>query len=477
MDAFLEKLWKFFSSLKLALVLFVLLVISTMAGSIILQRPIAEPGQLERVYSPETIKWLDKFDLLDVFHSWWYLLQLFLLTINITIASIDMWPRFKTRMESFKPILNPDLPYSPFHGKLLLSSIDKSKVVERLKEIFQKKFRPAIVNEKEGKIFLGAESARWAHLGVYVIHTGLVLILIGGLIGNRTGFEGAMQLAAGESSNLYMDRVNVGRQVALDFTVHCVKTWMEKYPDGTPKSYFSDLEIIDEGKVVKRQLIKVNEPLVYKGIYLYQATFGQKPSGEKTEFTLEIIDNKTGKRKNIVTDFDKEEIFGPSKNGGKLKIADYTENVPLNVEGHAKNLGEAVQVLLSEQGEDPQPIWVFKEFPDFDKSVRKGKYQIIFKNFNYDYQVVDVTGLQVARNPGINIVWAGSAILVLGLLATFFIPHRKLWAVVDDRSILIVAASHRHPETFAKKVRTLIHQLGQEWGAEVVISEKMQDLL
>ncbi len=457
--------------------LFVLLVISTMAGSIILQRPIAEPGQLERVYSPETIQWFDKFQLLDVFHSWWYLLQLFLLTINITIASIDMWPRFQRRMESFKPTLNPELPLPVHHGKIVLepSSLDRGRVIERIRDLFRKKFRPAIMTEKDGAVFFGAESARWAHLGVYVIHTGLVLILIGGLIGNRTGFEGQMQLASGEESNVYLDRLNPGKKVVLDFTIRCVKTWMEKYPDGSPKSYFSDLEVIDEGRVVKRQLIKVNEPLVYKGVYFYQATFGQRPGDEKTEFNLEVIDTQSGRKSRIVTDFDKEEKIGKK---GTLKVVDYAENVPLNVEGHARNLGEAVQIALSESGEDPQPVWLFKEFPDFDKSVRKGRYHVVFEKFHYDFKTIEVTGLQVARNPGINIVWLGSAILMIGLLATFFIPHRKLWMVLDDNKVWVAATSHRHPENFAKKVRGLIGELGREWNArEVFLSDRMKEII
>jgi len=134
---------------------------------------------------------------------------------------------------------------------------------------------------------------------------------------------------------------------------------MEKYPEGTPKAYFSVLQIIDEGRVVQEKMIKVNDPLIYKGIYFYQATFGQRPAKKKTEFTIDVIDSKSGGKKTLKTDFDREEKLGSK---GKFKIVDYAENVPLNVEGHAKNLGEAVQLALSENGEEPQPVWIFKAF-------------------------------------------------------------------------------------------------------------------
>ncbi len=425
-----------------------------MAGSIILQRPIAEPGQLERVYSPETIVWLDHFGLLDVFHSWWFLLQLFLLTINITVASIEMWPKFKSRIESFQPILrNDDIP--EMHAVMTYSG-DKKNVAEKISVWLSKKFRKPVLIEKEGRYYLGAQSARFAHLGVYIIHAGLITVLIGGLIGNRKGFEGQILLSKGEQTNFYNDRNTPGKRVFLDFTIRCTGTRMEKYPDGSPKAYFSDLEVVDEGRVVLQKTIKVNDPLIYKDIYFYQATFGQKPADEKTIITLEVFNPKNGKIKTVVTDFEKEEKL---PQGGFFRVIDYSENIPLAIEGHARNLGEAVQLELSEQGGEPKPVWLFKEFPNFDKEVRKGKYQFVFKNFKEDYRIVEVTGLQVARNPGIKITWTGSALLLLGLLATFFIPHRKLWAVVEEGKIFIAASSHRHPETFAKKVRRMVKEL------------------
>src|SRR5262245_4799625 len=108
LDQIADRLWAFFSSLKLALGLFIALAVSTMAGSIVLQRPIAQPGQLERAYGPETLVWLDRFGLLDVFHSWWFVLQLALLALNLTVVSIEMWPKFRRRIQSFTPVLEAD---------------------------------------------------------------------------------------------------------------------------------------------------------------------------------------------------------------------------------------------------------------------------------------------------------------------------------------------------------------------------------
>lgn len=451
LDKLAETLWGLFSSLKLALGLFIALAVSTMAGSIVLQRPIAEPGQLERAYGPETLHWLDFFGLLDVFHSWWFVLQLAFLAVNLTIVSIEMWPKFKRRIQSFQSFLEDrsETSASLRHG------LSPREAAERLARLVSKRFRKPTLIERNGKIHLGAESGKYAHLGVYVIHTGIVLILIGGMITGLKGFEGMIQLSPGGSADFYFDREVEGRRVPLGFAVRCVGARMEKYPDGSPKAYFSDLEIVDQGRTVAKKTIKVNDPLSYRGIYFYQATFGERPADEKTEITIEALDPKTGKSKIVKTDFGRTEVLGK----GTIRVIDYAENLPLDLEGHARNLGEAVKLELSEVGEPPRPIWLFRNFPDFDREVRKGAQHLIFRDFSYDYRMESVTGLQVARNPGINVTWTGATLLMAGLLATFLIPHRKLWLVVSEGEVLVASASHRHPETFARKVRRIVGEV------------------
>ncbi len=466
-DKIADRLWRFFSSFKLAVWLFIALAVSTMAGSIVLQRPIAEPGQLERAYGPEALRWLDFFGLLDVFHSWWFVLQLALLALNLTVVSIDMWPRFKKRIQSFSLVLDGEESAEggmssgggEMHARLALPRGTKVReTAARLAELVARRFRRPRMTEKDGKVYLGAQSGRYAHLGVYVIHTGIVLVLIGGMITGLKGFEGMIQLSPGEKAASYLDRAVEGRRVPLGFEIRCLEAWMEKYPDGSPKAYFSDLEIVDQGKIVARKTIKVNDPLSYKGIAFYQATFGQGSAEEKTSVTIDVVDPKTKKTATVVTDFGKSESLPNGK--GTLKAVDYAENIPLDLEGHVRNLGEAVKLEVSEDGGlNSKTVWLFKDYPDFDRDMRRGATHLIFRNFSHDFKTVNVTGLQVARNPGINVTWIGSALLMAGLLSTFWVPHRKLWVVVSEGEVLVAASSHRHPETFGRKVRKLTREI------------------
>ncbi len=39
----------------------------------------------------------------------------------------------------------------------------------------------------------------------------------------------------------------------------------------------------------------------------------------------------------------------------------------------------------------------------------------------------------MAKEPGIPFVWAGSILMVLGIAVTFFMSHRKIWAVLEKK--------------------------------------------
>jgi hypothetical protein len=54
---------------------------------------------------------------------------------------------------------------------------------------------------------------------------------------------------------------------------------IQYFLSGMVKDYFSDVQIIDNGKVVKEKSIQVNDPLYYGGYHFYQQSYDQK--GEK----------------------------------------------------------------------------------------------------------------------------------------------------------------------------------------------------
>jgi len=50
------------------------------------------------------------------------------------------------------------------------------------------------------------------------------------------------------------------------------------------------------------------------------------------------------------------------------------------------------------------------------------------------------TGLQVSRDPGVILVWAGFLTIVIGLFVTFFLFHRMVWVRLSEGKKGVVVA-------------------------------------
>jgi len=70
---------------------------------------------------------------------------------------------------------------------------------------------------------------------------------------------------------------------------------------------------------------------------------------------------------------------------------------------------------------EPQGIWVFKGTPKPDQ----GAEDLTFTLEGVTSK--EYTGLQVARDPGVWVVWIGCALMIMGMIVSFFFSHQRVW--------------------------------------------------
>src|ERR1700674_6081623 len=87
-----HKTWRPTASIQTGVVLLILVVILSAVGTIVLQRPVTEPDEMQSAYSPQALRLLDAVGLTDVFHSWWFLGLVLLVSVSIVAASIVGFP-------------------------------------------------------------------------------------------------------------------------------------------------------------------------------------------------------------------------------------------------------------------------------------------------------------------------------------------------------------------------------------------------
>ena len=85
-----QQLWDFFCSLRLSIFLLIGLALVSIIGTVIPQGPQSE---YLATISETKIRLYSSLGFFDMYHSWWFILLLYLLTLNLICCSIKRLPR------------------------------------------------------------------------------------------------------------------------------------------------------------------------------------------------------------------------------------------------------------------------------------------------------------------------------------------------------------------------------------------------
>ena len=96
-------MWNIFSSVKLALILLIIIAITSIAGTLIPQRE--EAMEFARRLSPGLVQLFRFLQLFDMYHSIWFRIIFGALALNLIVCSIN---RFPATLRLFKALPSPD---------------------------------------------------------------------------------------------------------------------------------------------------------------------------------------------------------------------------------------------------------------------------------------------------------------------------------------------------------------------------------
>lgn len=388
------------------------------------------------------------FDLFDMYHAWWFQLLIVLLTVNIVVCSID---RLST---TWKIVSIKKKPFvlSKFRNHADNEYFVDSRSPGQLKDIYEpfvsRGFGYIRTEQTDKGYCIFAEKWRWARLGVYGVHLSIVLLLMGALIGSFFGFDGYVNIPEGEVVNSIRIR-NPGQTKALDFGILCEKFSVSFYDSGTPKEFRSSLTIIEDGKPVFKKDIVVNDPLRYKGINMFQSSYGPLPP---KEVTLNFTSRKTGKV------YKKKALIGQQidipETGGKFVLKDYANSYKFR----GQSIGEAFIGILTHNNGSSVEIVLSVRFQDFNQ-MQKGDMVVSVSEYAHRYY----TGLQVTKDPGIWVVYSGFILLIIGCCITFFMSHQRLCIDIVKKgkkcSVMVSGTANKNKFGMQNKIKRISEKL------------------
>jgi len=444
---FLDKTWDFFASVPVATVLIFIVAVASVAGTLIQQEGMYSdwrPPQdfYPAIYGPFWGNLLFKTGMTRMYTSWWFMSLLFLMGASLIVCSIERFvPLWKAVQrpnpappESFVKHLKNRFEYKPAAGAEPLAQL-----VAALRGA-----RYAVI-QKGDRVY--ADKGRWGRWGPYITHIGLLMILAGAMV---RVFPGAYM-----EQFVWVRDGSIVKVPGADWFIKNEKFTLETYENGQPKAYKTDAIVTEsDGTEVKKFTISMNQPLQHKWIELYQSSYRQ----ELGSAVVELIERKTG---TAIGTFNLD-LKQPEN---EYKVGNYTVKVneyypdfgleggkPVSRSSDVNNPG----VVLDIVGPDGKAYrnWYFVMYPEmeFDSTTP-------VKLDTKDMVVASTTGLKVKKDLGIPVIWVGLIVVSLGVCLTFYLAHRRYWALVDGGRVVVGGWTNRNQGSFQAEMGRLAHQI------------------
>lgn len=303
-----KALYELFSSMRFAITLLTLLAIASIIGTVLKQ---AEPYNNYIIqFGPYWFEVFRVLGLYDVYHAGWFLVILAFLVVSISLCIYRNMPGMLKEMKSFREHVTEQSLAGFSHKHTVSHDRDAKTLAERLAAYLQQQGFRTRTQVRENGVLVAAKRGAGNRVGYLLAHSAIVLICIGGLMdGNvvfkaqqllglkkietrdipqsqvpeisrlspdNLSFRGSVQIPEGGTADVVFLNVADGYLVQdLPFAVQLKKFRIEHYSTGQPKLFESDIVLYDrKGNKLREATIAVNKPLIYDGIAIYQASFG-----------------------------------------------------------------------------------------------------------------------------------------------------------------------------------------------------------
>lgn len=483
-----DKIWAFFSSVKVGVILIIIALIASALGTIYPQEMYIPEGAASR---EPAIFYEDQFGILgkiyyqlgfyDLYSSWWYMIIIALIGISLVICSIDrivpLHRALKTqRSKRHETFINRQRLYSETEQ---VTEEEQEKVIKALKK------RRYKVRTEDGHVL--AEKGRFSRWGPYVNHIGLIIILLAAILRLTSVMyldeyvwvrEGEQVVIPGTNAEYFIENKKFTLDT-YDPEDERFKEALENQGEMVAENYQSDVIIYKaiEGSTgvdsklekIAEEEIKMNHPLKFDSYTLYQAGY-QLDEFTNMSFKVYEVDDENkealGTFKIDLTDTESEYEFD---NGMKIVLdqvfPDYLleDGVPKSETNYPRNPAFVFKVYPP--GEEKPEI----SFAGIGKNIDatgENKYKLGI----IDYEMHNVSGLTVRRDYTLPFFGVGAVIFMIGVIQGMYWQHRRIWVHPKNSGVLLAAHTNKNWFGIKKDIEVAIE------GTTINMVEDLQEL-
>ncbi|GAA0445564.1 MAG: cytochrome c biogenesis protein ResB [Bacillota bacterium] len=471
-----DKIWSFFSSVKVGVWLIVIALVASAIGSIFPQEMYIPQNAVSR---DPAIFYEERYGIFglifyqlgfhNLYSSWWYMILIALIGVSLVICSLDRFvPLFKAlrkqRAKRHETFLSRQRLFSETET---VSSEDWAALKEGLKKQRYK------MTEEDGHLL--AEKGRFSRWGPYVNHIGLIIILLAALLRTTPLFymdeyvwirEGEQLVLPGTDQEYYIKN--------KDFIIDNhdpndtrFKEAISKEGGEVPSNYQTDVIIYKakqpevtgaepELEKIIEDDIRMNKPVKFDGYAVYQQGY-QLNEFTSMSFKVHKTDDPDEKALGSFTiDLTSPKSEYKLENGFRVEINKYypdyyldDDGVPASETNYPRNPA-FVMLVHPPNGEEPEI-----SFLGIGKNIDatgENDYNVGIT----DFEMHDVSGLRIRRDYSLPYFMVGAVIFMIGVIQGMYWQHRRIWIRPKDGGILLAAHTNKNWHGVKKDIEKVI---------------------
>ena len=268
--------------MRTALVLLGLLALASAVGSLLPQIP--NSPQRVAAYVIDHPFWGELFrrgGFFDVFGSWWFALITTLLFVSLVACLI---PRSRAMIRAIRqrPVQVKELDALRHHATFTVAEPPEI-AADRARAMLRRHLYRVAVGPDGTEV--AAEKGALREAGSLAFHWAFLLLLVAVIVGKGTGYTGHATIVEGQTwtdaaanydGDLRTGRFSSGRHTGAG--IKLISFTDAFRTSGIPMDFSSEVELYDaDGNPVRKDVVKINHPLGFDGLRIFQYGFGWAP--------------------------------------------------------------------------------------------------------------------------------------------------------------------------------------------------------
>lgn len=457
----IDKVWNFFSSVKVGIALIILNLLAASIGTILPQEfyvSVSTDAEKAKYYEDTygafgTLYY--NLGLSDLYSSWWFQILVGMLGVSIIVASIDRG------LPLYKSLKNQRVKRHPSFMKrqrLVAEGLPAAEQGKTLDLVEQKMKNMKYKVRREGNALM-AEKNRFARYGPYINHVGLIVFLGAVMLRLLPGFyidesmwlrEGELRAVPGMDGYFIhndefiletYDNEPTDEQLKQGVNVmaknYQTNVTLYKQQEGDLPGQTNNLEVVDTFE------IKVNSPLKHEGYAIYQMDYGLN---ELKTMKFALTNKATGESLGeVAIDLTNPETDYVLNDDTHVEIVSYLpdfsgfeEGVPQTASPTPNNPAFIFRMYTPDK---PEGETSFVAIQQTLEPLGENTYKMAFQSV----ETRNMSGLTIRKDKTIPFLFIGGMIFMLGVAIGSYLAHRRLWVEeLPDGTIRLAAHTNKN---------------------------------